>query len=312
MTKSIKANRKKKKPEYQSFRLRKRIKPAAFKPIPSAWFLWKDSIKFIRHHWKKVGLFLLIYMVLYVLFVRGLGSAIDFANVKQNLSENGSSANGLVRSLIFFSVLVSASSATNSDLAAAYQSIIFLVGSLAFIWLIRALHSKNSKSVRVKDSFYQGMQPLVPFILVFVVLALEMIPLSIGTYLLSMALSSAGISVLETGMFILLAALISLVSLYLLSGTWSALYIVTLPKAEPWASVKASNKLISVQRWYVMRRLLALAMFVLSTAALLVIPLLLVLPDGFEYIAEYGFYIYVLVAFSVAHTYLYKLYKSLL
>lgn len=305
-------NRKKKKPEYKSFRLRKRIKPASFKPIPSAWFLWKDSTKFIKQHWKKVTLFLLIYMFLYILFVRGLGSAIDFANVKQNLSANGSTANGLTRSLIFFTVLVSASSATNSDLAAAYQSIIFTIGSLAFIWLIRALHSKNSKNIRVKDAFYQGMQPLIPFILVFFILALEIIPLSIATYLLSIALSSTGISIFETGIFILLAALVSLISLYLVSGTWSALYIVTLPKAEPWASVKASNKLISVHRWYVMRRLLALVAFVLLTAAILIIPLLMVLPDGFEYIAEYGFYIYVLIAFTIAHTYLYKLYKSLL
>lgn len=312
MPQNINKNRIKRKPEYKSFRLRKRIKPASFKPLPSSWLLWKDSIKFVRQHWKKVGLFLLIYMTLYVLFVRGLGSAINFTDVKDNLSANGVDANGLMRSLIFFGVLVSASSAANSDVAAAYQSIIFLIGSLAFIWLIRALLGKNSKNVRVKDAFYQGMQPLIPFIIVFFILALEIIPLSVATYLLSIALSTADISIFETGIFVLLSALISLISLYLVSGTWSALFIVTLPKAEPWASVKASNKLISVHRWYVMRRLLALALFILLTAALLIIPLLMVLPNGYESIAEYGFYAYVLIAFTIAHTYLYKLYKSLL
>lgn len=301
----------KKNPEYKSFKLRKRIKPQKFKSIPTAWFLWKESLKFIRVNWKKVAIFLAVYMVLYVVFVRGLGSAIDFTNVKENLSENGESVNGLIRSFIFFGVLVSASNAVSSDVAAAYQSILFVIGSLAFIWLIRSLHADN-KNVRVKDSFYKGMQPLVPMIIVLAILGLQTIPLSIGAYLLNTALGTPGVSLLETGIFVILAGLISMISLYMLSGTWPAIYIVTLSGAEPWKSIKASNNLISVSRWYVMRRLFALVLFIFMTALILIVPLLLVLPDGFEYIAEAGFFVYLLVSFSLAHTYLYKLYKSLL
>ena len=304
--------RKKKKPEYQSFQLRKRIKPTSFKPLPSSWNLWKTSLRFLRNNWKKVGLFLAVYMLLYVIFVRGLGSAIDFTNVKDNLSNNGQSADGIIKSFIFFGVLVGASNAVSSDVAAAYQSMLFITGSLAFIWLIRALHTKKSNNVRVRDSYYLGMQPLVPVLIVLLVLALETLPLSLGGYLLSMALSSGVASSIEVGVFIILAALISLVSLYLISGTWAAIYIVTLPGAEPWKSIKASNSLISVHRWHVMRRLLALVVFLLATSALLIIPLLMVLPSGYEYIAEYGFFVYLIIGFSVAHTYLYTLYKSFL
>lgn len=312
MPQKQKTIRKKKNPEYKSFRLRKRIKPANYKPVPTSWFLWKESLRFIKLNWKKVGSFLFIYMVLYVLFVRGLGSAIDFAGIKDNISANGESANGLIRSFILFGVLVSASNAVSSDVAAAYQSILFVVGSLAFIWLIRSLSGKNSKNIRVKDSFYKGMHPLIPMIVVIFILALEAIPLSISAYLLSTALATAGVSLLETSIFVLLAALVSMISLYLISGTWAAIYIVTLSGAEPWASVKASNNLISYSRWYVMRRLLALVFFLIFSAVLLIVPLLLILPDGYEYIAEIGFFVYMLVGFTIAHTYLYKLYKSLL
>lgn len=307
-----KSIRKKKKPAYKSFRLRQRIKPAKFKPVPTSWALWKESLSFVKLHWKKVTLFLLVYMSLYIVFVRGLGSAIDFANVRENLSENGESVNGLIRSLIFFGVLVSASNAVSSDVAAAYQSILFVVGSLAFIWLLRLLHTKNYKDVRVKDGFYKGMQPLVQFIIVLVIIGLETIPLTIAAYFLNTALATPSVTIVETGIFVFLAALISMISLYLLSGTWPAIYIVTLPGAEPWKSIKTANSLISVSRWYVMRRLFGLAFLLFFTAVLLVVPLLMVLPDGYEFIAEAGFFIYLLASFSLAHTSLYKLYKSLL
>ena len=61
-----------------------------------------------------------------------------------------------------------------------------------------------------------------------------------------------------------------------------------------------------------MRKLIALIVFLLASAAILIIPLLMILPEGYEYIAEYGFFAYLLISFSIAHTYLYMLYKSLL
>lgn len=312
MAEKNKINRKKKNPEYKSFKLRKRIKPAKFKPVPSAWSLWKESLSFIKQHWKKITIFLLVYMSLYIVFVRGLGSAIDFNNIKESISENGESVNGLIRSFIFFSVLVSTSNAVSSDVAAAYQSILFVIGSLAFIWLIRSLHAKNNKDIRVKDSFYRGMHPLIPFIAVLIILGLETIPLSISAYFLNAALATPGVTFVETVIFVFLSALISMISLYLLSGTWPAIYIVTLAGAEPWKSIKAANKLISVSRWYVMRRLFGLVFLLFITAVVLVIPLLLVLPEGYEYIAEAGFFLYLLISFSLAHISLYKLYKSML
>lgn len=312
MPKNTVKNRKKKVPKYQSFRLQKRIKPKKVKPLPSSWRLWVNSINFLRQNWKKVGTFLIIYMLLYILLVRGLGSAIDFGEVKDGLTESGESTNVLVRSLIFFGLLVGASSSTSSDTAAAYQSVVFIIGSLAFVWLLRALQGRDKKSVRVRDGFYLGMYPLVPVVIVLFVLIVEAIPLSIATFLLNTLLSMSGISALETFIFVLLAGLISLLSLYLISGTWAALYIVSLPNAEPMKAIRASNNLMSVHRWQVMRRLLALVLFLVLTAAILVVPLLMVLPNGYEYIAEYGFFAYMMVGFTVAHTYLYSLYKSLL
>jgi len=122
----------------------------------------------------------------------------------------------------------------------------------------------------------------------------------------------SGISLLEGFIFILLSGLVSLLSLYLISGTWAALYIASLPNAQPLKSIRASNKLMSVHRWQVMRRLLVLVLFLILSAALLIVPLLMILPDGFEYIAEYGFFAYMMIGFTIAHTYLYSLYKSLL
>lgn len=312
MPSSTVKNRKKKVPKYQSFRLQKRIKPKKVKPLPSSWRLWVDSISFTKQNWKKVGTFLVIYMLLYLVLVRGLGSAIDFGEVKEGLTESGEANNVLVRSLIFFGLLVGTSNSASSDTAAAYQSVVFIVGSLAFVWLLRALQGRDKKSVRVRDGFYLGMYPLVPVVIVLFVLLVEAIPLSIATFLLNTLLTISGISIIESFVFVVLAGLVSLLSLYLISSTWAALYIVSLPNAEPVKAIRASYNLMSVHRWQVMRRLLALVLFLILAAAILIIPLLMILPDGFEYIAEYGFFAYMMVGFTVAHTYLYSLYKSLL
>jgi len=89
MALQAKTSRKKKKPEYKSFRLRKRIKPSKVKKLPSSWKLWKSSLKFIRTHWKTIGLFLIVYMTLYLVFVRGLGSAVDLTMLRKVFQKMG-------------------------------------------------------------------------------------------------------------------------------------------------------------------------------------------------------------------------------
>lgn len=305
------SSRRKQLPRYRSFRLQQKIKVKNYKPLPSAWSLWKTSLRMFWKYKRIISLFLLIYAILYVVFVRGLSGGIGLGELKQTLED--SAITGFLASFTLFGILVSDSSTTTSESASMYQGMLLIVGSLAFIWLLRQLSGDKFIRVRIRDSFYKGMQPLVPFLTILGILALELIPFSIGGYVLNVVLANSltGSGSELIGIYIICILLVVL-SLYLVSGSIAALYIVTLPGMEPIKALKASHQLLLLHRWSVVRKFVLLVLFILSVGLVIFIPLLLAIPASFAWINEYIFFAGSISSFAVFHIYMYNLYKSLL
>lgn len=305
--------RKKRLPEYQSFKLQQKIKAKKYKPLPSAWSLWKSSLAMFWKHKKTIGLFLFVYAVLYIIFVRGLSGGINLGELRDELKADSSAVTGILSSVTIFGVLVSTSTSTTSESASFYQGVLLVIGSLAFIWLLRQLSGDKPVRLRVRDAFYKGMQPLVPFILVLLVLALEFIPLSIGGFILNVVLANSltGSGSELFGIYVICLLLVVL-SLYLISGSIAALYIVTLPGMEPIRAIRASHQVLRMHRWSVTRKFVMLVLFLLLAGMLIFIPLLLIIPSSLTWINEYIFFAGTISGFAVFHIYMYNLYKSLL
>lgn len=305
--------RKKRLPGYKSFKLQQKIKIKNYKPLPSAWSLWKSSLRMFWANKKTIGLFLLVYAVLYIIFVRGLSGGINLGDLREELKADSSAMSGILSSVTLFGVLVSSATATTSETASIYQTVLLIIGSLAFIWLLRQLSSDKPLKLRVRDAFYKGMQPFVPFILVLLVLAIEFIPLSIGGFILNVVLANslAGSGSELFGIYVICLLLVVL-SLYLVSGTIAALYIVTLPGMEPVRAIRASHQVLRLHRWSVTRKFVMLVLFLLFAGMLIFIPLLLIIPSSLAWINEYVFFAGTISGFAVFHIYMYNLYKSLL
>lgn len=303
--------RKKQLPKYQSFKLQKKIKIKNYKPLPSAWSLWKSSLVFFWKNRKIIGLFLLVYVSLYIIFVRGLSGGINLGELRDALREEGATT-GLLTGATLFGVLVSNIGTTTSETASFYQGTLLIVGSLAFIWLLRQLSGSKPIKVRVRDAYYRGMQPLVPFLLVLFVIALEFLPLSIGGFILNVVLSNSLAAGSELFGIYVICLLLVILSLYLISGSIAALHIVTLPDMEPVRAIRASHQLLLMHRWSVVRKFVLLVMFLLTVGILIFTPLLIAVPSSWIWINEYIFLAGGLVGFAVFHIYMYNLYKSLL
>lgn len=306
--------RKKQLPSYRSFRLQRRIKVKDYQPLPSAWKLWRSALQMLWIHRKKIGLFLVVYAIVYIIFVRGLSGGIDLGELRDSLEEDTSTATGIITSVTLFSVLLSTSAATQSETASLYQVILMVLGSLAFIWLLRQLSvEKVSKNLRIRDAFYNGMQPLIPFLLVLLVIALEFIPLSLGGFIIGTVQANdlAGTGA-ETFAVLVVSGLLALLSLYLISGSLAALYIVTLPGMTPMKAIRSSHRLLRMHRWSVVRKLIVLVLLLLATAMLIFLPLLFFVPSSLAVINEYIFFACSIAAFAIFHIYVYNLYKSLL
>lgn len=309
-TVQVPSERKKRTPRYRSFRLSKPIPVEPYGNIPPAKVLWKDTWQFIWKNKKQFLIFWLIYTVLYLIVVKGIsGFKFDAVNLKVAMDEViAGHLSNLLQALAQYASLISSITATTSDISNYTQITALIIFSLAFIRLLRSLHSKRHPGT-VKLAFYEGMRPLIPFVLVIAVMLLELIPAGFGLFVLYTA---QGASVVTTDPELLgiavIAVLLLAISLYLLSGSIFSLYIVTIKKMQPIQSLRISMRLLHLHRWIVFRRLIMVIIFLLLVGFLLTIPVLAWVPQYTEQI----FFVLVCGAFAVIHTYMYKLYRILI
>jgi hypothetical protein len=165
------------------------------------------------------------------------------------------------------------------------------------------------EKIRIRDAFYRGMYPMVPFILILLVISLQLIPALVGSFLFG-TVWEAGIAVtfIEKFMWVLVFLLLLALSLYMLCSSIFALYISTLPDMTPMRALRSARGLVRRRRISISLRIIALPLFLLLVSMLVVIPLILIASWSVEWA------VLIIGGFSLifTHSYLYMLYRSLL
>lgn len=297
--------RKLKKPVYQSFRFHKRIKGDK---LPGAFKVLRGSLGLVRRNWKVFLGIVLIYGVLNVLLVQGFSAAGDLNQAKSDLDQAFTGNWGeLATGLTLFTQLLGSSGNTANPTAGAYQLVLALLVSLALIWALRQMYSGNK--IRVRDAFYNGMSQLVQFVMVLIVIGLQLIPMAVGLLVYS-AVSGADVAATsaEHILWAGLAFLLSVVSLYMVSSSIFALYIVTLPEMTPLKALRSARQLAANRRWAVMRKVIFLPIVLVAFAAILVVPLVLFATP----VAPWVFFLLSMMLLPAVHSYMYALYRSML
>lgn len=284
----------------------KRVKHSV--KLSSVWQLTKAvSLTLWRHR----GLFLgitLLYGVLNLLLVQGLASGTDVGNLKHSLNQVLTGHLGSVASAAtVFVIMVGSAGNSSSQTAGSYQMILGLITSLAIIWALRQILA--GKALTIRDAYYRGVYPLVPFVLVLAVVGLQLIPLMIGATLYSTVMTN-GIAVLfiEKLAWALVFITLALLSLYMISSSLFALYIVTLPDMTPMKALRSARELVRYRRWTVLRKILALPVILFIVAAIVMVPIILWLTP----LAQWVFFLLTMVALVAVHAYMYTLYRELL
>jgi hypothetical protein len=276
--------------------------------LSSAWRLSKLSAETL---WTNRRLFLgitVVYGLLNLILVQGLASSIDVANLKHALDNVFSGhASSITSSVTIFADLVGSAGNGSSQTAGAYQLFLALMSSLAVIWALRQIFTGHR--LRVRDAYYKGMYPLVPFILVLIVIGLQLLPLIIGSALYSLVISNGiAIHLIEKTIFALIFALLAAASLYMISSSLFALYIVTLPDMAPLKALRSARQLVSKRRLKILLKILFLPVGLLIVAAIIMLPILVWLTP----LAQWIFFLLTMLALVAAHAYMYTLYRELL
>ena len=219
------APRQLKKPSYKSFKLRKKIKP--HQPgLPSAFKLFKTSLGVIKSNKRLIIGITLIYALLTLVLVNGFGSSLNVSQLKEAMEEfvGGSFANLTIATTLFGALITSAGSSVSAT-GGVYQSVLLIIFSLATIYSLRKLFAKEA--VSIKDSFYKGMYPLVPFLLVLLVIGLQLIPMAIGAWVYGLVnANNIAITAAEKGIWFIFFGLMVVLSMYMISSSIFGLIIV--------------------------------------------------------------------------------------
>lgn len=289
---------------YKSFRLNKKIKPSSDKKILGSFRLFRRAVLALTNNWSLFLGIIIIYGLLSVLLAGGLSAAGsgNLTQVKHNVSQNfGSFVTGVT-----LYADIAGSSATGSI----YQTIILLLISLALIWALRQVYVEGRKDgPHIRDAFYNGMAPLVQFVLVLVVLLLELIPLTVGALLYAAAVNG---NIADTGaeksIFGFLFFLLAVASFYMLTSSAFAPYIVTLRGMTPVKALKASAQLVRYHRVRIFLKLIFVVVALIIIAGIIIVPLAIFATPA----APYVFFVLTLVFLAIFHSYVYALYRELI
>lgn len=303
--KPVKGPRQLKVGNYKSFRLQKTIKTGEAS-LPHEFALLKGAFGVLRSNWRLFAGIMLVYGLLNVLLVQSFAGT-DVAQTKDSL---GGLVEGkfsqVISSAMLFAYMASTSGNINSSVAGAYQLFLTVTTSLALVWALRQVYAQ--KKVRIRDAFYRGMYPLVPFLLVVLLASIQLLPIVLGGYLYNLATEGIAASAIESLLWGVVFFFLALISLYMLSATIFALYVACLPDVEPGQALGSARELVEYRRWAVMRRVIFLPIFLLVLSGVVVIPLVYVAPV----IAGIAFFVVSMTGLPIIHSYLYRLYRELL
>lgn len=299
-------------PSYTSFRLAKRIRHKRPR-VAGSYGILKQSLSTLFSQKRLFFGIVFVYLLLTIVLVKGFSVNSNIPELKDTLGEVlGGSFSRLTTGVALYSVLLGNINATNgSQQAAGYQSVLLVVVSLALIWGLRQTKAKGAqkKKLRAKQAFYGGQYALIPFILIVMVIGVQLLPIALASFLYSTVIvGGLAVTVLEKLLWFLLIGLTILLSLYMVTSSVFALYIVTLPEVWPMQALRSARELVRYRRWTIMRKILFLPITLLITSALVTIPVVLAAPA----LAEWLFFVMGMCALAIIHSYMYTLYRELL
>lgn len=300
-------SRRLKRTKYTPLHIGKKVK-VPVRRLPNVLSLTRQTALLLWRHRRLFAGIVIVYGLLNLILVQGLASSSDVSGLKDtlNLAITGH-LHELASGLAVFAVLVGSAGNGSSDTAGAYQVFLVLLASLAIIWALRQVSA--GAQLRIRDAYYRGIYPLVPFMLVVCVIGLQLLPLIFGTGLYNIVVSN-GIAVhaIERILWGGFALLLSALSLYWVCSSLFALYIVTLPDMTPMKALRSARELVRYRRLQILRKVLWLPVILLAAAAVIMVPIIIWITPAAQWI------FFILTMFSVAaiHAYMYTLYRELL
>lgn len=245
---------------HRSFRRTRRRDYVRSLNIPGYWnFTWY-VFGVIRSNAKLLASLALCYALLGVFFV-GLSSQDAFTQFSDLLDETDSGlfADGgesaAQAGLLLISGVADSVGRELTQAQQVYAVLILLLTWLTTVWLLRSILAGNKP--RLRDGLYNAGAPIVVTGIIFLVLLLQLLPVTLGAIVLGGAITTDLFANGFIGMVVtLVVILLAILSLYWAVSTVMALIISTLPGMYPWQALRTAGDVVVGRRLRLLLRIL--------------------------------------------------------
>lgn len=152
------------------------------------------------------------------------------------------------------------------------------------------------------------MTPLVKYLLVLAMFGVQLIPMALGGYLMSVVVSSGIFFGWELWAAGFVFALLAIWSLWLITHTMFATFITTLPDMTPVKSLRSAKKMVYRRRLLIWRKLLGALILGGILVVILMLPPVLWWPAAGPWVM----YVISVAMVPVGQAFLYTLYREIL
>ncbi len=238
------------------------------------------TFKTIFKNWKLFLPFLIISVVVSIALIgitsestyKQIQEAIEQASIKTGGGEIGTFGKA---GLILFSVVTSGGFMSfEGEGTVIFGIIMFLVIWLVTIFIVR--HRLAKHNIKLRDALYNAMTPLLSSFVILVIVLIECIPIVLFLIALSAAVKTEFLATpFYALLFFVFAALMILLSAYLLSSSVIALIAVSAPGLYPIPAMKTASELMMGRRTRFVLRLIALILAMMVLWAIIMIPLIM-------------------------------------
>lgn len=283
------------------------------------------TFQILFQHWRTFLPFIAIMVGLYILTVgllsedlyQQFNDAIDSSATELANGKIGNFARAAL--LLVSSVTTGGLSTGMSEVQVVFMVALFLIMWLVTIFLLR--HFFAGEHPRLRDGLYNALAPLLATFLIFALVFIQAIPIMLVIITLSAAQLTDFLSTpFYALVYFIFAALMLLLSGYLLSSSLIALIAVTSPGIYPLKALFAASDLIAGRRLKLITRLLYLIFVVCLIYIITMLPIILIdialknlLPAlAGTPIVPFFLLVVTCFVFIYATTYLYRYYRWLL
>ena len=264
--------------------------------VPGITYHAAKTFSVIFKNWRLFLPLLVIAVLMAVVFI-GLMNESTFQQFQQVLDQTteqmGYGDIGYVAKaglLLISTVTTGGLSSSGKETNTVFFVLIFLILWLCTIFILR--HRLAGHRIKLRDALYNAMTPMISSFVIFVITVIQCIPIFFLIIVYSSAVQTDFLSTpFYALLFFIFAALMVILSGYLLSSSLIAFVAVSAPGLYPMKAMHAASDLMMGRRFKFVLRIIALLIIMALTWVAVMLPLIVfdLLMKNFEWAAGIPF-----------------------